>query len=43
MSKYYLLEKRVKTCSSKLRDKFLAEGYALVAVADGYNATLSLR
>lgn len=42
MSNYYLLEKKVTTCSKNLRDKYIAEGYVLVAKSDGWNNSMHL-
>ena len=42
MSNYYLLEKKIVTCSKKLKEKFEKEGFKLIATDSGWNNSLSL-
>ncbi|KKN44331.1 hypothetical protein LCGC14_0694330 [marine sediment metagenome] len=43
MSTYYLLEKRVVTCSKNLKEKYEEKGFKLIAVDSGWNNSLQLR
>lgn len=42
MTQYYVLQKVVSTCSKSLKEKYIKDGYRVIAMGSGWNNSIKI-